>query len=268
MNMLARKPDGVLVSKDVLAKGLEVGDTLPATLSMFGDRREVSFTVLGAIDLWPGYYPQDGPILVANLQYVFDQMGGQYPYDVWIARDPGADVDAIVGGVRSLGITVIDARDGETLIAEQQMEPRRQGLFGLLSVGFLTAGALTLLGFLLGALITARKRAIELGVLRALGMGGFQVAAALVIEQLLLVASGIAAGTGIGLLATVLVIPALDVGAGPYPGTPAFPPQIAWLEVGQIYVVFALALALTLLALAWVLSRMELVQAVKLGDAN
>lgn len=268
MNLLARTPDGVLVSRDALAKGLNIGDTLPASLSMFGDRREVPFTVLAAIDLWPGYYPQDGPLLVANLPYVFDQMGGQYPYDVWIAREPGADVDAIVGGVRNLGITVVDARDTQTLIAEQQLEPRRQGLFGLLSVGFLTAGALTLLGFLLGALITARKRAIELGVLRALGMGSVQVAVALLVEQILLVASGIAAGTGIGLLATVLVVPALDVGAGPYPGTPPFPPQVAWLEVARIYAVFAAALALTLLALAWVLSRMELVQAVKLGDAN
>lgn len=268
MNLLARNPDGVLVSNDVLAKGLAVGDTLPASLTLFGDRREVSFTILGAIDLWPGYYPQDGPIMIANLPYVFDQMGGQYPYDVWIARDAGADVDAIVGGVRGLGITVIDARDSETMIGEEQMQPRRQGLFGLLSVGFLTAGALTLLGFLLSALITARKRAIELGVLRALGMGGVQVATALVIEQVLLVAAGIGAGTGIGLLATVLVVPALEVGAGPYPGTPAFPPQIAWFEVSQIYLVFGVALMLALLALAWVLSRMELVQAVKLGDAN
>ena len=71
---------------------------------------------------------------------------------------------------------VVDARDAAALIAEEQAQPRRQGLFGLLSVGFIAAGVLTLLGFLISALIAARRRAIELGVLRALGMSGFQVA--------------------------------------------------------------------------------------------
>jgi putative ABC transport system permease protein len=268
MNLLARTPDGVIVSKNTLAKGLKVGDTLPAVLTLFDDRREVRFKIVAAVDLWPGYYPQDGPVLVANLNYIFDQMGGQYPYDVWINHEPSAKVDEIVSGVRGLGIAVVDARDAAALIAEEQAQPRRQGLFGLLSVGFIAAGVLTLLGFLISALIAARRRAIDLGVLRALGMSGWQVAIELTIEQVLLVAAGIGAGTGIGLLAARLVVPLLQVGAGPHPGTPAYPPQIAWDQVSLIYLVFAAALLLTLLALSWTLGRMRLFQAVKLGDAN
>ncbi len=237
-------------------------------LSLFGDRREVRFRIVAAVDLWPGYYPQDGPIVVANLNYIFDQMGGQYPYDVWINRAPDAEVAQIVSGVRGLGIAVVDARDAATLIAQEQMQPRRQGLFGLLSVGFIASGALTLLGFLIAALISARRRAIDLGVLRALGMSGFQVAVELTIEQVLLVAAGIGAGTGIGLLAARLVVPLLQVGAGPHPGTPAYPPQIAWDQVSLIYIVFGVALLLTLFALSFTLGRMKLFQAIKLGDAN
>jgi putative ABC transport system permease protein len=268
MNLLARTPDGAIVSKDVLSKGLKVGDALPAVLTLFGDRREVRFRIVAAVDLWPGYYPQDGPIVVSNLNYIFDQMGGQYPYDVWISRAADAKVDTIVSGVRGLGIAVVDARDAATLIAEEQAQPRRQGLFGLLSVGFIASGALTLLGFLISALISARRRAIDLGVLRALGMSGFQVAIELIIEQVLLVAAGIGAGTGIGLLAARLVVPLLQVGAGPHPGTPAYPPQIAWDQVSLIYIVFAAALLLTLFALSFTLGRMKLFQAIKLGDAN
>jgi putative ABC transport system permease protein len=268
MNLLARSPENVLVSREALSKGLKVGDTLPAVLTLFGDRREVKFKIVGAIDLWPGYYPQDGPIVVANLDYIFDQMGGQYPYDVWINRAPTANVDAITSGVRGLGISLVDVRDAATNIAEEQAQPRRQGLFGLLSVGFIAAGGLTLLGFLLSALISARRRAIELGVLRALGMAGIQVAVELVVEQLTLVAAGVGAGTGIGLLAATLVVPLLQVGAGPRPGTPPYPPQIAWNQVEIIYLVFAAALLLSLLALSWILGRMRLFQAVKLGDAN
>jgi putative ABC transport system permease protein len=268
MNLLARNPDGVIVSSEVLAKGVKVGDPLPALLTLFGDRREVRFTIVAAVDLWPGYYPQDGPIMIANLDYIFDQMGGQYPYDVWIQRAPDASVEQIASGVRGLGITLVDVRDAETLIAQEQAQPRRQGLFGLLSVGFVVAGALTLLGFLLSALINARRRAIELGVLRALGMSGWQVAVELVIEQLALVVAGVGAGTAIGLLAAGLIVPLLQIGAGPHPGTPAYPPQLAWDQVALIYMVFAAALLLTLLALSWTLGRMRLFQAIKLGDAN
>ena len=268
MNLLAQNYDGVLVSKDVLAKGPKIGDPLPALVKIADDQRQVTFKIVGTFDLWPGFYPQDGPILVTNLDYLFDEMSGQYPYDVWIAREPGAQVDELVAGVRQLGISVLDARDSATLILEEQTQPRRQGLFGLLSVGFIAAGGLTLLGFLLSALITARRRAIELGVLRALGMSGGQVAAELVIEQVLLVVAGVGAGTGIGLLAARLVVPLLQVGAGPHPGTPSFPPQIAWDQVAIIYVVFGAALLLTLLALSWIMGRMRLFQAVKLGDAN
>jgi putative ABC transport system permease protein len=268
MNLLARTPEGVLVSENALERGLEVGDTLPAVLSLYGDRREVRFVILAAVDLWPGYYPQDGPIVVANLDYIFDQMGGQYPYDVWIDRAHDANVAEIVSGVRQLGITVVDTRDAANLIREEQARPSRQGLFGLLSVGFIAAGVLTLLGFLIAALITARRRAIELGVLRALGLSGLGVAVALVIEQLTMVIAGIAAGTGIGLLASTIVVPLLQIGAGPQPGTPPYPPQIAWDQVTLIYIVFAAALLLALLSLAWLLGRMKLFQAVKLGDAN
>jgi putative ABC transport system permease protein len=268
MNVLARNYDGVLVSRDVLAKGLKVGDALPALVRIADDQRQVTFQIAGVIDLWPGFYPQDGPIVVANLDYIFDEMSGQYPYDVWIARDPAAKLDDIASGVRGLGVSLVDVRDSATQIAEEQRQPRRQGLFGLLSVGFIAAGALTLLGFLLSALITARRRAIELGVLRALGMSGWQVAAELVIEQVLLVAAGVAAGTGIGLLAARLVVPLLQVGVGDHPNVPAFEPVLAWDQVSLIYVVFGAALLLTLFALSWVMGRMRLFQAVKLGDAN
>jgi putative ABC transport system permease protein len=268
MNLLARNADGVLVTRDLLAKGLKIGDALPALVKIDDDQRQVRFKIVGVINLWPGYYPQDGPIVVANLNYIFDEMSGQYPYDVWIKRDPAAKLDAIAAGVRKLGISLVDVRDAMTLIVEAQSQPQRQGLFGLLSVGFFAAGGLTLLGFLLSALITARRRAIELGVLRALGMSGAQVAIALIVEQLLLVVAGIAAGTGIGLLAAQLVVPLLQVGAGPHPGTPASPPQLAWEQVGLIYGVFGVALLITLLALAGTLGRMKLFQAVKLGDAN
>src|SRR6266487_3101116 len=63
MNLLARNADGVLVTRDLLAKGLKIGDPLPALVKIDDDQRQVTFKIIGAIDLWPGFYPQDGPIV-------------------------------------------------------------------------------------------------------------------------------------------------------------------------------------------------------------
>jgi putative ABC transport system permease protein len=268
MNRLAHTPEGVIVSRDIVNAGLTVGDMLPTRLTLFGDQREVQFVIVAVVDLWPGYYPQDGPILVANLDYLFDQMGGRYPYDVWIERDPAALVPEIVADVRKTGITVVDVHDAATMIREEQMRPQRQGLFGVLSVGFITAGLLTLLGFLLSALITARRRIIELGLLRAIGMSRRSVVLVFLTEQLALVLAGTAAGTGAGLLVANLVVPVMQVSIGPQPGIPPYPPQMAWNQVALIYAIAAVTLLITIGTLTWILGRMRLFQAVKLGDVN
>jgi putative ABC transport system permease protein len=187
---------------------------------------------------------------------------------VWIERDPAALVPEIVAEVRKTGITVVDVHDAATMIREEQMRPQRQGLFGVLSVGFITAGLLTLLGFLLSALITARRRIIELGLLRAIGMSRRSVVLVFLTEQLALVLAGTAAGTGAGLLVANLVVPVMQVSIGPQPGIPPYPPQMAWNQVALIYAIAAVTLLITIGTLTWILGRMRLFQAVKLGDVN
>jgi hypothetical protein len=66
----------------------------------------------------------------------------------------------------------------------------------------------------------------------------------------------------------VLVVPLLQIGAGPFPGTPPYPSQVAWDQVATIYAVFAGAMGLALLMLGLAIGRLQLFQAVKLGDAN
>jgi putative ABC transport system permease protein len=90
--------------------------------------------------------------------------------------------------------------------------PNRQGTLGLLSVGFLTASALTVIGFLLYAIFSFRERFVQLGVLRALGLSKHQMAAALALEQFILVLAGLIAGTAIAVLAAWLFIPHLVFG--------------------------------------------------------
>lgn len=265
MNRLAATPNGVLVGREAADAGARIGDRINITTTVAGDRHELELIVVGVVDLFPGFYPQDGVPLIAELDALFDQMGGQYPYDVWINRYPGVPLTTIAAGVRALGIDLIAVRDAAELVRNEQTRPQRQGLFGLLSIGYVTAAGLTVISFLISTVLTAQQRALELGVLRALGLSGRGVAVALALEPIMLTACGLAAGLGSGLAAALLIVPQLQVSVGPYPGTPPIAPAPAWGAISATAAMLGCALIIGLLGVGLALRRTRLFVAVKLG---
>jgi putative ABC transport system permease protein len=223
--------------------------------------------VAGALDLFPTHYPQDGPFFVANLDYVHEGLDGAYPYNVWLATDPAVDGQDIVQGVRDQGFAVVMDQDSRAMIAAEQGRPERQGLFGLLSVGFLAAAALTVLGFLVYAVVSFQRRFIELGMLRAIGLSVGQMSAYLAGEQAILILSGLVIGTALGYLASVLFIPYFQVGSDKTALVPSFVVQIAWGQLGTIYAIFGIMFVLAVVVLSLLLIRMRIFEAVKLGEA-
>ena len=268
MNRLAARPDNILVSRDFLARhSLVVGDPLRLTVGAAGDFADIEFTIAGPLDLFPTLYPQDGPFFVANLDYIFAGLGGTYPYDVWLATSSSASGEQIVKNARELGIIVVTAQDARAQILAEQTRPERQGLFGLLSVGFLAAAALTVLGFLVYAIVSFQRRFIELGMLRAIGLSVGQMAAYLAGEQAVVILAGMGLGTGLGVWASRLFIPFLQVGEGKTALIPPFVVQIAWAQMGTIYVLFGAMFVVAVAVLVWLLLRMKVFEAVKLGEA-
>jgi putative ABC transport system permease protein len=269
MNRLAVDPAGILVSRDFMSRhGLAVGDSLRLTVSTEGESHEIAFTIAGPLRLFPTLYPQDGPFFVANLDYVHQGMGGVFPYDVWLTTDPDVPGEEVVTGVREQGLIVVTASDSRATILAEQTRPERQGLFGLLSVGFLAAAALTVLGFLVYAVVSFRRRFIELGMLRAVGLSVAQMAGYLAGEQALLISTGAGLGTGLGVWASSLFIPYLQVGADKTARVPPFLVHIAWGELRTIYAVFGAMFVVAVGVLIALLVRMRVFEAVKLGEVG
>jgi putative ABC transport system permease protein len=267
MNRLAASSDGILVSSGFLAQqGLIVGDPLRLTVGASGEYAEVQFTVVGALDLFPTLYPQDGPFFVANLEHIYTALGGTYPYDVWLATDASASSGTIVDGVRGLGLVVVTNQDAREMIAAEQTRPERQGLFGLLSVGFIAAAVLTVVGFLVYAVISFQRRFIELGMLRAIGLSKRQMAAFLAGELAALIVTGVAVGAGLGVLASTLFIPYFQIGNDKTALVPPFVVEIAWQQLGVILVIFGAMFILAVAVLIVLLNRMRVFEAVKLGE--
>ena len=161
---------------------------------------------------------------------------------------------------------VVTAQDARTKILSEQTRPERQGLFGLLSVGFVAAAVLTVVGFLVYAVVSFQRRFIELGMLRAIGLSTSQMAAYLAGELAVLIVTGVALGAGLGIWASRLFIPYFQMGADKTALVPPFIVQVAWGQLGIILVVFGAMFLLAMAVLAVLLTRMRVFEAVKLGE--
>jgi len=271
MNTLAAVPNGVLVPLEVYQTHyLSTGDRIQIAIDTLDKRTDIAFEVVGVFELFPTWYPTDekqGPLFVGNLDYVFQAAGAQSPYNVWLRTDPQVPYAQIAAGVTARGLNVVYWQAPRLAIAAEQQRPERQGLFGILSVGFVAAALLTVVGFILYALSSFRTRFIELGVLRAIGLSARHMAAFLAWELLFLMAIGIGAGTGLGVWMSNLFIPYLQVGSGPAAQVPPFVVQISWPDVFRFYVLFGLLFVGALGVLVALLLRMKIFQAIKLGEA-
>jgi putative ABC transport system permease protein len=223
---------------------------------------------------------------VANLDALYLQAGAEYPHEVWLRTTGNADPESIVYAIRGYSITLDELADQSRLVESglntlvtgwssasnkilaAQKRPERQGLFGLLSVGFVASAILTVLGFLLYALFSFRRRFIEMGMLRAIGLSVKQMTGFLAAELASLILLGIGAGTFVGVLASRLFVPFLQIGSAAQASYPPFHLEIAWLSIFQIYGLFIILFIVALSVLSAILVRMKIFQAIKLGESN
>jgi putative ABC transport system permease protein len=272
MNSLAARRDGVLVTRSFMQRnGVKLGDSLPATLDSFTFplNRKLAFTIVGELDLFPTWNPAAGSdlVLVGNLDYIFEEAGSRLPYEVWMKVGPQFDHKAVGAAVyANVGEGILSFQDASARVLAQQQRPERQGVFGVLSIGFAAGAVLTVVGFLLYALFSFRRRFIEIGVLRAIGLSLGQMVSFLAWELAILIGVGLAAGTGLGVMVSRLFIPYLQVGTTAASNIPPYVVIIAWPEIIRIYSLFGGMFVIAMIGLAFMLVRIKIFEAVKLGE--
>jgi putative ABC transport system permease protein len=269
MNALGAQPDGVLVPRDFMAQhGFGLGDRVRVTVDTYGQLNGVDLRIVGGFDLFPTWYPEDGPLFVGNLDYLYRQAGGRFPYRVWLKTTAGADFEGIGQSIRSSGLGMPDHAPAPVMLHREQLRPERQGLFGVVSIGFLAAAVFAVLGVLLHVFFSFRRRFIELGVLRALGLSSSQMRTLLTWELAFIVLIGAATGTALGAWISELFIPDLQLGAGESAYFPPFAVEVAWQPVTRVYALLGVLLVTSLAGLVILLRRMRIFEAVKLGETT
>lgn len=268
MNALGYHATGVLVPDSLLeGSTLRVGDSIRYNLSLGSDEVEFESVVVGSFDYFPTWYPaEESVLIVGNLTHVFEVAGGEFLYHVWAESDSPVETVSFREELLDQQLFGTTWEEARPIVAKIQSEPQRQGLFGLLSVGFITSALLTVLGFFLYSLFSLQQRTVEIGILRAVGLSRSEMVRLVAWELVLLIISGLLLGTVLGVLVSQQFIPFMQVGNGATGLAPPYLVEIAWGAIGQIYILFGLLFVVALVALSWRLLRMKLFESIKLGE--
>ncbi len=262
VNLLTSQPGAALVDPAFANQmGLQVGQSFSLSDGIYNG----TFTDVGAVQRWSGA-DANAPLVVANLAYAKSAMGMIPAYRTALLQlSPHASLPAIETALADKGIFTQASLVASTLAGQALSTPEWAGQTGMLTVGFLTALGITILGYLLYAVVLLRGQLSQLGLLFALGLPWGSVLATVAVEQGTLLLFGAAAGAAAGLVAAALFLPLLRP-AFTGPNAPPFLALGPGGALAQVAVVLVALLAIALGALLFSLRRLHVGETLKLEE--
>ena len=242
MNQLALTPDGILVSENVLKQsGLEIGSIINVNISTRENVRMASnFTIVGVYKYFPTVYENEDFTVIGNLDYLGTLVGFTLPHQIWMRLDPGVSgADVIKDVLPVANVRANNPDDTRANVAVQQAQMERVGIFGTLSIGFLAASVMAILGLLLYSYASLQERAYRFAVLHAIGITTNQIISQVVFEYAVLALFGAIAGALIGVFASNLFIPYFRFTGQMAVALPPLLPIIAQEQVRKLTLIFA-----------------------------
>lgn len=267
MNRLGMYPNGILVSQSFLqTNNLTEGQRLDLEIKTDTALQKVGFVIVGVFRYFPTMYPKQGEAFVGNLDYLFQQIGGVARHSIWLQTALTADTPAIQRRVQDMGVEVESQADTRFNIVQDEDRVERIGLFGVLSIGFLSGTILSGVGLLVYTYASLQGRLGQLSVLRAIGSQLSDVLMMVGIEYLGVIAYGVVAGVAAGITSSYLFVPFFQFSSDPDTALPPFLLQVAWGKTFLIAIVFAVALVLSQLIILHNLTRKEFFQMLRMGQ--
>ncbi|MBW7453789.1 ABC transporter permease, partial [Paenibacillus sepulcri] len=262
LNYLGMYEQAAIIPSGVAEKyQLKLGDVVSVGLQ----EGMIDFVVVGIVPYWPAQYPDQSPFVIANLDYIYDQVP-IIPYDVWLKMKPGALTGPIMKELESQGIELAGVQDVRIELAAQAKHPTRGGVFGILSLGFLVSIIVSLTGYVLYWFFNLSGRIVQFGVLRAMGLSRRQLTGMLLLEQIFTAGLSIGLGILIGKIASLLFLPFLQTSENVTNSVPPFRVVFDSKDTTQLYIVVGAMMLLGAALLLVHIRRLRVHQAVKMGE--
>lgn len=280
LNKMAVNPYGVLVSSNMKKQfGLREGDCiLYDVYDVLG--RNTGFgkgVIVGFVDYFPGYLSQqyaenadgsyalqDHYLIVASFDLITSKFGIQ-PYERWYKNKKTNDY--IYSFLEEEKICLQAFSDADNDVVRMKNDPVFQETNGLLTIGFLVSLLVCAVGFLIFQIMGMKERELNFGVYRAMGLTSEELQRMLLYEQLFTTLPTILGGIGTGMIATKLFIPLIDVTYAS--GTSKLLPAriiVSVLDMLQLSMIVLIAFSLCMWIIGRIIKRMQIAQALKLGE--
>lgn len=256
---------GVVVGQDWFeANERSIGD--PVRIDALAD---VSGRIVGTVEAFPTIRPDEAHVVIADLGTVVAatyELGASFVSveEMWLDLD-GDDTSSAAAVLEAEPYEAVSTIGNDDRAAALLADPPAVGTIGALSIGFVTAAVLAVVGFLIAATVSARDRAGEFALLRALGLTGRQLAAWTFVEQAALIVFSLAIGTCVGLGLSALVLPAVSLTAG---GGEVFPPVeviYPWSSILAVQIVVLVGLVAAVSGINLALRRLAVARQLRAG---
>ncbi|MFB9327939.1 FtsX-like permease family protein [Paenibacillus aurantiacus] len=274
LNLIAPDANAVLLSRTAADYfGAQIGDVIDAG---WEGLRPTRFVVYGIMDYFPTFNPnptsieasldiQNPMLIIGHLEKIQSELAME-PYDVWIKLALGADRRQLLEAIDEKGIALEKFEDTTGEIAQSRLDPFRMAMNGVMSLGFIVSLVISFIGFMLFWLLSLQGRMLQLGIYRAMGISFRQLLGMLIVEQLLTTGAGFLIALTTGWAACRIFVPLYQLSFDPGRIVPPFEVISDNIDIVRLAAATCMMLAAALLFLAWLLKRMNIYQAVKLGE--
>jgi putative ABC transport system permease protein len=267
LELMAEDPTAFVVSSSYQKKyKAKVGDTIAIR---WGDQGYLEGTIYAFVDYWPTYNPnaKDGTsdLIVANLEYINMEMSVE-PYEVWIKKKPGANNEQIYTDIEAKKLQVEEIKNADFTVIENKNDPMLQGTNGVLTLGFVVTIAISAIGFLIYWILSIKRRVLQFGILRAIGLSMHKIIGMLVCEHVMISAVAIFVGIIIGGITCDLFVPLLQMAYSAEQQILPFKVVAYGQDYLRLYAVVISMLLVGFAVLGTIISKIKISQALKLGE--
>lgn len=279
LNALAMQPDGAIISSNFAAiNELSIGDNFSIARSdLTGKTTGRQVLIVSAIvDYWPGYENKmatksdDGQTVMEDRYLVvtnFENLHREFsltPYQVWMKVD--GDTGFLYDWAEENKIRLSAMTDTTDDLLRVKNNPYFQVTNGMLTITFIVVIMLCAIGFLIYWITSIRSRELIFGIYRAMGMSMRELITMLINEHVFGSVLPIAFGAGIGILASKLFVPLIEIAYSPTIQTLPVRTFSSDADMIRIGVVVVVMLLFCITVISVLLSKIKINQALKLGE--
>jgi hypothetical protein len=250
---------------------LQPGDLIRMSVKVPGGvgRDKVTFKIVDYVNYFPTMFDSENAGFLVTLRDPLLEQINIHRYvpvlgNELIIAAPGADTVESISTRLSLPSTQVFTAD--SILQELKSNPLVVGLRSVTLFGYFLTSVLSLVGFGSNFYLSTRQRAANYGILRALGMSPKQLYTTLLLEQIILIFSGLALGTVLGLLLNELTLSGLPLRIGEWASVPPFIVQTDWVLVLRIYLTLAAAFLISLGMAIHFLWRVKIHRVLRIGE--